>query len=489
MITNERQYRITKNEIRKFEQALAALMEQGIDQDTNEALARSIQVDAMRSQLADLRADIADFDALRSGQRRVIGLDSFDQLPQALIAARISSGMTQGDLAERLGIHEQQVQRYEATNYAAASIQRVKDVVKTLGVGIREEVLLPVPSASPRSLFARLDEAGLEKTFVTQRILSPSLRAELEQADHQEGIQAHLAMQAAAAVDRIYDLGPSAIFGIAPLVLNGEVAGAARFNVRVNANERRLVAYAVYARYLAEIIVAATPDLQPHRIPPDPREFHAQVVDAYGAFDFDRVLRFAWDMGVAVLPLNDPGTFHGACWRIRGRNVVVLKQRTRSSSRWLENLLHELCHAAQDPKREELAIIDEGETLRERKESQEERRAVRFAASAALNGREEELTRRCYEAAGYRVERLTTVVPRIAAEEGVDVGVLADYLAFRLTFEQPPVDWWGAATNLQPTDADVRKAARALLVRKIDLSQVDQFDRELLMRALSEPEV
>ena len=137
MITNERQYRITKNEIQKFEEAVAALLEQGIDQDTDDGLFRRLQVEAMQSQLVDLRGEVNEYEALKSGQRPVLAFDSFDQIPHGLIAARIASGLTQAELAGRLGIHEQQVQRYESTNYASASLRRVQDVIDALGVAVQ----------------------------------------------------------------------------------------------------------------------------------------------------------------------------------------------------------------------------------------------------------------------------------------------------------------------------------------------------------------
>ncbi|MBA2521667.1 MAG: helix-turn-helix transcriptional regulator, partial [Chloroflexia bacterium] len=104
---------------------------------------REIQLDAMRSQLADLRAETTEYDDLRSGRTRLVKIESFDQLPRAIIAARIAAGLTQADLAERLGAHEQQVQRYEATNYASASMRRVSEVIEALGMTVREEILLP----------------------------------------------------------------------------------------------------------------------------------------------------------------------------------------------------------------------------------------------------------------------------------------------------------------------------------------------------------
>ena len=53
--------------------------------------------------------------------------------------------MSQEDLAQRLGLKEQQIQRYEATDYAAASLARVSEIAKALGIQIKEYVLPPEP--------------------------------------------------------------------------------------------------------------------------------------------------------------------------------------------------------------------------------------------------------------------------------------------------------------------------------------------------------
>ena len=51
-----------------------------------------------------------------------------------LIKARIARGMSQRDLAERIGLKEQQIQRYEATDYASVSLSRIREVVNGLDV-------------------------------------------------------------------------------------------------------------------------------------------------------------------------------------------------------------------------------------------------------------------------------------------------------------------------------------------------------------------
>ena len=57
-------------------------------------------------------------------------------LPSILIKARIAQGLSQKDLAERIGLKEQQIQRYEATDYASANLSRIKEVVIAFGVEI-----------------------------------------------------------------------------------------------------------------------------------------------------------------------------------------------------------------------------------------------------------------------------------------------------------------------------------------------------------------
>lgn len=486
MITNERQERITKSEIRKFEAALAALNARELEADSNDEEFRLIQIDALSSQLNDLRGDVAAYEALKAQKLPVLELDSIDQLPEALIAARIASGLTQEQLSKKVGVHEQQIQRYEATRYSSASWARLKEVARALDVGVREDVLLPVPSAGPATFLRRLEEVGVEREIVLRRILSPQIAAELESFDDKSNGQGAVTMQAASSVAKVLGLHPSVLLGTDPIYLNAAAVGAARFSVRANANERRLMAYTVYAHYLARIVINATPDLEPRHLPIDPVEFRSQVADIYGEFGFEQVLRFAWDLGIAVLPLSDPGAFQGALWRIGGRNIIVLKRRAEFVSRSLIDLLHELRHAGEQPDLPEFSVIEEGESLRDRKKSKGERRAVHFAVASALSGREEELAASCYQEAAYRVERLTSVVPRIAIREAIDVGVLADYLAYRLAFEQPPVDWWGAATNLQPRAVAPWNTARRILLERTDLSRVTSFDRELLTRALSE---
>ena len=124
VIENHLQYRITTAWAERFARSVEQLTDAPTGADLADPRMRQAQIDALRSQLADLRTELAEYDALRSGQRTVLHLDSSSALVKAGVKARIAAGLTQRDLAERLGLKPQQIPRYEATGYASVSLGR-----------------------------------------------------------------------------------------------------------------------------------------------------------------------------------------------------------------------------------------------------------------------------------------------------------------------------------------------------------------------------
>ena len=172
MITNEKQYRITRNKAKGFAQAIedfdgAARERLGVD-------ARLVQaeLEAMESQLLDLRDELEEYERLKSADLSVISVTSFDNLADGLIKARIAAGLSQRALAQRLELKEQQIQRYEAERYASASYKRMCQVAHALAVRIENEILLPVVPASFEGLLAKVSQVGLSREFVVGRLLS-----------------------------------------------------------------------------------------------------------------------------------------------------------------------------------------------------------------------------------------------------------------------------------------------------------------------------
>jgi HTH-type transcriptional regulator/antitoxin HigA len=55
-----------------------------------------------------------------------------ENLPEMFVQERLRLGLTQGQLAEKLGMPAQQIQRYEATRYQSASLRRLEEVAAAL---------------------------------------------------------------------------------------------------------------------------------------------------------------------------------------------------------------------------------------------------------------------------------------------------------------------------------------------------------------------
>ena len=76
MITNERQYRITQVQMQRFQQALDEFDERlRPDVDTRLVIAER---NALASQLADLRAELQDYESLRSSGQSIFSDAPFE---------------------------------------------------------------------------------------------------------------------------------------------------------------------------------------------------------------------------------------------------------------------------------------------------------------------------------------------------------------------------------------------------------------------------
>ena len=130
MIQNEHQYKVTQTKLRELEQA-------SIDLDINRSnlSERLLQAEKKGIQvLIDrLKLELVEYDNLPQ-QKTPIQIGSIEDLAVGLIKARIAMGMTQKELATKIGVQEQQIQRYEGNKYASASLVRLTEVAHALEI-------------------------------------------------------------------------------------------------------------------------------------------------------------------------------------------------------------------------------------------------------------------------------------------------------------------------------------------------------------------
>lgn len=130
MIYSDKQYGVSSAQLTKLRSAVAAAKSRSSDQEW----LKQAEIDGLNSQIADIEAELAEYDLLKSGQISFSKAYALEELPRVLVQARIASNVSQTDLAHKLGMKPQQVQRYEATDYMGASLSRLIEISKALGV-------------------------------------------------------------------------------------------------------------------------------------------------------------------------------------------------------------------------------------------------------------------------------------------------------------------------------------------------------------------
>ena len=99
-------------------------------------------LDPLRSFHLQLAEEIESYERLRRGD---LGeLVNLHGLGRTLIALRIARGLTQRELAEKLGVHESQVSRDERNEYHGITVERAARVLDAMGASCRSRFTEPV---------------------------------------------------------------------------------------------------------------------------------------------------------------------------------------------------------------------------------------------------------------------------------------------------------------------------------------------------------
>ena len=461
MIKNRRQFIVSNARMNQLRKAISQLSGTPMDPGLHPQL-RDLEVAALRSQLEDIQAEVSDYLELVESPPATIKVESLHELPRSLIRARIASGLTHQALADRLGLKAQAIQRYEATDYASANFLRLTEVADALGVQVRQELHLDHGLSGP-AVVRRLREAGVNTRLLERRFLSAG--------DSTSDLGPDQVSRLVHDVQRVFKFSTADLRSSDPLTPDIRPQLAASFKKPVNANDEAVRAYIVYAHYLAMQVSGLV--TQPFVPPPsDWRDTRAELIKV-GGVNLRSAVNYAWDLGMAVVPLQDRISIHGAFWNFGDRAAIIVKQGMRTTSRWLVDLLHELYHAATEPDGvvELASVVDEDI----------EELANEYAAAVALGGRAEELFEAAVNEANGKLPFLKRSVQVIAAKENVPLGVFANVLAWRL---MPEHDWWGAAANLQVGEDDPWEIVRDVMLERVDLSQLPEPDQRLVMAAL-----
>ncbi|MFP7176472.1 helix-turn-helix domain-containing protein [Priestia filamentosa] len=428
---------------------------------------QEIYLKALHGEIENLSIQIEEYEELKKGNIKAVELQDATELPTVLIKYRIARGLSESSLADKLGMKESELIEHEENLFVDADPELIKKIVHILKVNI--------PSTLEEMLSENCKQITNKLKKVTGALMEKLLPCELK--EEYNLVDGYLKLFTT--LKRIFGEQSNGILSgsnidYSPLV-------DARYKVPKGSKPQNIYMYTSYAYHIAKEISNIVSSQQKH-LPTDPVQFRREIVERYGEFNLETCTNYIWDLGIPILPLKIKGGFHGACWRFNGRNVIVLKQQSTSSARWLFDLLHEYWHTTQDAHLPERSVVDLVETLSTHNEDQEEIDANEFAKTVIFNGKSEELFDECYEQSHGRIKNMKNAVIKVASSHDIDVSSLANHVAFKLS--KMDIQWWPTAQNLQVKGNPFITTA-SILEDRLDINEIDDsLNKEILQTAL-----
>ena len=128
MIKSEAQRERTATQIEGFRQALAKVAQ---EKPGKRSAAIRGSYDGMIRQLED---ELREYDRLKSGQLSLPRMERLDEIAPFISKMRIAKGVSQTELARRLGVSKQVISRYEESDYQTVAITRLQEILDAIGV-------------------------------------------------------------------------------------------------------------------------------------------------------------------------------------------------------------------------------------------------------------------------------------------------------------------------------------------------------------------
>ena len=137
MIKNSKQAAITRAKLEGLKKDLASY--KVTQKEVLHPVRFELGVKAFQGMISDLNNQLESYEQLT--KKAVNDFEGYriHELAKVLIGARLARDMSQKDLGEKLGIQEQQIQRYELDDYTKASWSRILDIIRVLELNINLE--------------------------------------------------------------------------------------------------------------------------------------------------------------------------------------------------------------------------------------------------------------------------------------------------------------------------------------------------------------
>ena len=128
MIKSGAQRERTVAQIEGFQRALTNL-------DKEISGKRSVAVrGSHEGMIRQLEDELREYDQLKSGELGLPHVERLDQIAPFIVKIRIAKGVSQTELARRLGVSKQVISRYEESEYQTVAITRLQEILDAIGI-------------------------------------------------------------------------------------------------------------------------------------------------------------------------------------------------------------------------------------------------------------------------------------------------------------------------------------------------------------------
>ncbi len=131
MIKNHKQLAVSKAQRDKFAAAIAKLEGELAKRGEADPIAVAYLA-MMRADCSRLGKQIAEYELAKSGGFETVSLSGVDSIGSDLVKARIAANLSQEMLAQMVSCKAQQIQRYEVSEYASASLAKLRQISAAL---------------------------------------------------------------------------------------------------------------------------------------------------------------------------------------------------------------------------------------------------------------------------------------------------------------------------------------------------------------------
>lgn len=120
MIKNEKQYKISKKLLSELDEKIYNAQKGVKGDEKKQVIVNSLA--RLKKQVAE---ELLNYETLKNGKTSKLKERNISQLPTLITEYKIANNLTQKDLSKKLGLKEQQLQRYEAEGFKTVSFQNL----------------------------------------------------------------------------------------------------------------------------------------------------------------------------------------------------------------------------------------------------------------------------------------------------------------------------------------------------------------------------